>query len=400
VLCLATLLHDLGKVTPIVGHVQRGAEMARAIFTRLGLSQEDNAAACELIRNQLKMYLAAVRRDLDDPATLAEFTREGQSLEGLRDLYLLTVVCISTISPSSMTKWKAGMLDALFSASEAQLRGEAQDDPGRVSRTCLQFKQAWADQGDAAFLDEFIDSMPDRYLSMHSAAEIAAHARVAQRLSDHTVSAALVPSRHPDVAELCVVTETCSEPGLCVVTDDQPGLLASITAAIAAAGLEVHSAQIHSRFLPSGAIQAVDLFWVRSPEGSQTVEAALPQLERDLEQVISGRIAPSALLKRDTLDPGRSGARPATEVVFNQRASTKHTVIEVFTKDRPGLLFTIAQALHELGVSIAVAKISTEGDRASDVFYVTEFDGAKLGSEARIQIVRERLRGVLDGPRV
>ncbi|HEX4354552.1 MAG TPA: [protein-PII] uridylyltransferase, partial [Polyangiales bacterium] len=180
VLCLATLLHDLGRVTPIAGQVQRGAEMARAIFARLGFSQDDNAAACELIRNQLKMYLAAVRRDLDDPATLAEFTREGQSLEGLRDLYLLTVVCISTISPSSMTKWKAGMLDALFSASEAQLRGEAQDDPGRVSRTCMQFKQAWADQGDAAFLDEFIDSMPDRYLSMHSAAEIAAHARVAQ----------------------------------------------------------------------------------------------------------------------------------------------------------------------------------------------------------------------------
>jgi [protein-PII] uridylyltransferase len=63
-------------------------------------------------------------------------------------------------------------------------------------------------------------------------------------------------------------------------------------------------------------------------------------------------------------------------------------------------LFTIAQALHELDVSIAIAMISTEGDRASDVFYVSEFDGAKLGSEARIEIVQERLRGVLDGPRV
>ncbi|HEY2736533.1 MAG TPA: ACT domain-containing protein, partial [Polyangiales bacterium] len=149
--------------------------------------------------------------------------------------------------------------------------------------------------------------------------------------------------------------------------------------------------------LPDGSTQAVDLFWVRSPRGPDAVTAALPKLEHDLEQVISGRIAPSELLKRDTLSPSDARARRVpTEVSFNHKASAKHTVIEVLTRDRPGLLFTIAQALHRLGVSIAVAKITTEGERASDVFYVTEFDGTKLESEGRTRVVHERLLEVLD----
>jgi [protein-PII] uridylyltransferase len=399
VLSLAVLLHDVGKASPSPGHVKRGAEMARAILERLGFSSADNAAACQLIRNQLKMYLAAVRRDVEDPATLAEFAGEGQSPDSLRDLYLLTFVSVSTVSPSSMTKWKAGMLNALFLASDAQLRG-ATTDATQVSRTRADLKAQWASESDAAFLDDFLDSMPERYLSRNSLAEIVAHARVAERLTDHRVSAALVPSRHPDVSELCVVTETSADPSLCVVTDDQPGLLASITAAISAAGLEIHSAQIHSRSLSDGSMQAVDLFWVRSAEGPQGVSAALPKLEHDLEQVITGRIAAGELLKRGSLEAGpRSQPRKATEVVFNHHASAKYTVIDVLTEDRPGLLFSIAQAFHRLGVSIALAKISTEGDRASDVFYVTEFDGAKFDSEARTRAVHARLLEVLDGSR-
>jgi [protein-PII] uridylyltransferase len=196
------------------------------------------------------------------------------------------------------------------------------------------------------------------------------------------------------------VTETSADPGLCVVTDDQPGLLASITAAISAAGLEIHSAQIHSRSLADGSMQAVDLFWVRSPEGPQGVSAALPQLEHDLEQVVTGRIAAGELLKRGSLELGpRALPGKATEVVFDHHASAKYTVIEVLTMDRPGLLFSIAQAFHRLGVSIAVAKISTEAERASDVFYVTEFDGTKFDSEARVRAVHERLLEVLDGSR-
>src|SRR5205823_4874287 len=74
----------------------------------------------------------------------------------------------------------------------------------------------------------------------------------------------------------------------------------------------------------------------------------------------------------------RSTPPVSTEIVIDHNASAQHTVIEVLTADRPALLFTLAQALQELGITINVAKINTEGSRVIDVFYVSEADGQKL----------------------
>jgi [protein-PII] uridylyltransferase len=80
-----------------------------------------------------------------------------------------------------------------------------------------------------------------------------------------------------------------------------------------------------------------------------------------------------------------------TEILFDDRASPRHTVVEVYTKDRPGLLYTLAHALHELRLSIAISKINTEGARIADVFYVRELDGAKVAPGTRHQEIREAL---------
>jgi [protein-PII] uridylyltransferase len=85
-----------------------------------------------------------------------------------------------------------------------------------------------------------------------------------------------------------------------------------------------------------------------------------------------------------------------TEVAIDNRASAHQTVIEVVTRDRPGLLFALADALHGLGLSIGVAKINTEGNRVADVFYVTEAGGSKVDPGPRTQVVRARLLRVLE----
>ncbi|MEY4510863.1 MAG: hypothetical protein RLZZ450_2985 [Pseudomonadota bacterium] len=133
-LALATLLHDVGKAIGGHNHAQRGAEMARPILERLGLSAEDVDDACHLILKHLALYVVAARRDLGDPATIEDFSREVRGREGLRDLYLLTVADLSTTSPSAMTKWKAGMVDALWRATDALLSGKSHAEPARVAR--------------------------------------------------------------------------------------------------------------------------------------------------------------------------------------------------------------------------------------------------------------------------
>jgi [protein-PII] uridylyltransferase len=57
-------------------------------------------------------------------------------------------------------------------------------------------------------------------------------------------------------------------------------------------------------------------------------------------------------------------------------------VIEVKAQDRPGLAWTIADALARLGLDISFAKIATAKALALDVFYVTDGRGSKLESES------------------
>ncbi len=171
--------------------------------------------------------------------------------------------------------------------------------------------------------------------------------------------------------------------------------MASIAAALTANRLEVLTAEVYSH--PVGAErEALDLFWVRDRDGgTEGVEMALPRLAQDLESVCSGSITPSDLLRMRTgsSSPWRERPSPAvpTEILFDNRASSRHTIVEVYAKDRSGLLHTLAQALHDLGLSIALSKINTEGARVADVFYVAELDGRKVPPGPRHAEIREAL---------
>ena len=339
------------------------------------------------------MYRAAARRDLEDPATIAEFAQIVRGREGLRHLFLLTVADLSTTSPTSMTKWKRHMLDDLFRVTDQVLsrpssamtvEGEAAADSTRLSGVHTAVRAHWAGS-EGAFIEEFLSSMPLGYLLSNTPEEIAWHARIAERAQTSVVTAEIVPSQREDVAALCVVTGDRAENPLCVIAKDRPGLLASIAAAITANGFDVHAAQVHTRRLSEGRVQAMDLFWVTARDRVEDLEEALVTLRRDLERVITGTVAASDLVRNAhrTRFTDRPIPAVATEVVVDNGVSATHTIIEVVTKDRPGLLFTLARTFHELDLTISVAKINTEGTRVLDVFYVTDLNGDKLAEEGR-----------------
>ncbi len=393
-LFLATLLHDIGKGYPDAegsrkNHSVSGAELCDRILPRFGLSKDDVADARALVALHLSMYHVATRRDLDHKETIQEFVRPIRGREHLRDLYLLTIADISTTSPTAMTSWKARMLEELYRAADDELLGDgkAHDrDLERVAAARAEATALWS--GDPRALERFLGSMPDRYLLSNPAAAVVAHAGVVAARGARPVHAALVPSRHKEVAELCVVAA------------DAPGLLARIAAAITAGRLEVLGAQVYSRDLGGGASEAVDVFWVRDRvDGLEGVERAMERLGRDLAGVCgAGGGDAAALLRGRGGSPWRERPSPRvpTEVVLDDRASPHHTVVEVFAKDRPGLLYTVAQALHDLDLSIAISKINTEGTRVADVFYVQERDGTKVAPGERFKRIAARLREAID----
>jgi len=388
VLYLATLLHDVGKAIGGKDHATRGANMVLTIGQRLGLDLHDIQQIAHLVRIHLLMYHVATRRDLDDSVTIAEFAKKVRGREGLRELYLLTVADLSTTSPTAMTRWKSKMLDELYVATdhyfaEGQRNGEQPHrgndfDDKRVRHV----RQALLTQlgHDSR---HYLWTMPTRYLLSNPQEDI----------SRHFIAVVRAESRGGLAIEL-IHTSGEDSLELCVVAPDRPGLLALVTAAITAARLEIHAAQIHSHSGRRGSTEAVDLFWVRGAGGEPHERPrTLARIERDLNHLFTGQITPESLLEGRNSSPWFHRPTPAvaTEISFDHRLSSNHTILEIVTRNRPGLLYTLAKVLHRQGIAITLAKINTEGTRVADVFYLTESDGSKIVPGARIESLHAAL---------
>jgi [protein-PII] uridylyltransferase len=384
-LFLATLLHDIGKGYPGSGgsrknHSVTGADVCDVVLPRLGFTAEETADVRALVLNHLAMYHLATRRDLDDAGTIDELCRVVRGREGLRDLYLLTVADITTTSPAAMTSWKAHMLEELYLRADARLAGApASIDAERVEAVRAEVVRHGGDEAAA-----FVASMPMRYLLATPPSSIAAHAKLAASRADRPACVGLGPA-HPSRAD--------SE--VCVVAKDRPGLLARIAAALAASRLDVSAAHISTRE-HAGVREAVDVFFVRDAGGDPAAVARkLAQVERDLVELCDDRVSASELVASRVGEraPWASRRTPdvRTKVVFDERTSPHHTIIEVFAKDEPGLLFRLAHALEEADLSITLSKINTEGTKVADVFYVQELDGRKVEGKKRLEDIERRL---------
>lgn len=389
VLFFATLLHDVGKSIGSRNHSERGAKMARIILDRLGFAARDIEDVAALIEAHLVMYQTATRRDLDDPATWADFAAHVRGPEGLRNLYLLTVADLSTTSPTSMTSWKARMLDDLFVATDAYLRDGAGSDEARAS--VVAEVVATSELSERA-LSRFLAGMPRRYAASFQPYEIAGHARAVDAFlaGDEASVVAVVPPPGARSEGLAGPTQ------ICVVAGDRAGLLSEIAASLAHCRLKVHSAAIHSWDRSDGPPLAVDVFWVERP-GGDAVASVIGRLRRTLEGIVGGDTAAEDMAPPLPPSPMRGGGpRVRTKVIVDNRAAPERTVVEVFTAEGGGVLYPLARALYRARLSISLAKISTEGARVVDVFYVTDVDtGDKVTDPARMRAVQSSLRAAL-----
>ncbi|HVU01852.1 MAG TPA: [protein-PII] uridylyltransferase [Polyangiaceae bacterium] len=385
VLFFAALLHDIGKDIGGKEHPQRGADMCWPILKRLGFPDADIVEVAHHVLKHLRMYHVATRRDIDDPKTLEEFCAEVRGAEGLRELYLLTLADVTTTSPGSMTSWKRRMLDELYVAADRYFSGAPTRGPERFEAARAEVVAQWPKGKDRKFFDHFLHALPERYLYANEPEDVVRQALFAEEAQAKPANVKVLSESHPYVE-------------LCVVADDRPGLLAMITATFTHAKLKVLSAQIYSWVGQDGRSRSLDTFWVRSGQEVEQVLKSIPGCERDLGLLLDGKLDPVELATGVRAQP-RWSVRPtppvATKVNVDSRSATNHTIIEVITRDRRGLLFWLSTALQHEGLSISFAKINTEGERVADVFYVSDQNGGKVLDEARIEGLTQSILGTI-----
>jgi UTP:GlnB (protein PII) uridylyltransferase len=226
------------------------------------------------------------------------------------------------------------------------------------------------------FLRSFAASLPASYRGNFEAGAIAAHARIArERESAPANIGAFFSNRVPGAA-------------ICVVADDRPGLLATISAALVLCNLDVIEAEAYTRRVAGQHDEAVDIFWVRreasADQGQPLSHDEILQLCQTLIGLIDGK------LDRKRVDTSaRSTVTPAakeTVVRFIEGEDGTFATLEVETFDRSGLLLSLSQALFSQRVQIVGSQVKTRGGRVFDRFHIVELDNKPISPARRLEI--------------
>ena len=382
-LFLAVLLHSLGRTR---GREQEeaGARLAESVALRLGLTPVDAQHVAWLVRQQRSLYRWATQRDIHDPQGLTEVVKMVETPERLRDLFLCTVSIISTVNPKAMTSWKARALEDFYLATLAQLESgsaPAQTE-NRVLEVKLQAVVGFAGDAGGEELQSFMDEMPDRYFLANPVDVVRRHARISRDRDEGLVTVRVGPGPSEDVESVVVVSA------------DRSGLLADLTGVFAAHDLSILAAQLYTRPRKTGD-EVFDVFWVRVGDNTPTPTRLAEALQEDITHRVTDRISAQDLIARQSTPPPwsvRPGPDVPTQISVDNNASSRYTVVDVFTRDRIGLLHEIARTLHQLDLTIALAKVNTEGQSVADVFYISDADGNKVHDPDRLKRLERVLR--------
>jgi len=381
-LYLGTLFHDIGK--GLGGdHSVLGAEIAAAACVRIGIDPAEAADVEWLVLKHLRMAAIAQRRDLSDPDLIHAFAEECGSVDRLDKLYLLTYADIATVGPRTWTDWKARLLRELYEKTRAVLSAgqRRRPEPGTWEAAGrARVAEALAGRASPEDRSRFVAAMPARYFLTESPAAAPRHLRLLRVGRRHAVATAI---RH---------RPGLGHSDLALTAPDRPGLLALVAGVLAAHRIDIQHAEVFSTPPDEQALgwlagRALDLFELRGPEEGAIEPARWRAARADLERVLSGQEALEPLMARRlraSSIPQKPLPRVPTKVVIDNDSAREHSVVDVFTADRVGLLHALSKTFFDLGLSVDLARITTEGHRAADAFYVRTPDGRRLeGEESR-----------------
>jgi [protein-PII] uridylyltransferase len=379
VLYVALFLHDIAKGR-IEDHSIAGARIARRLAPRFGLSPADTETVAWLIEQHLTMSSIAQSRDLSDRRTIENFSPIVQSLERMKLLTILTTADIRAVGPGVWNGWKAQLLRALYYETEPMLTGGF-SEVDRARRVAI---------AQAEFRAEIKDWAPeeiDRYVARHYPAywlkvditQKLAHAHFL-RSAEQAGKTLATSVAYDAVRGVTILT---------VLAPDHPWLLSVIAGACAMTGANIVDAQIFTTTdgLALDTIAVSREFDRDEDEGrrairiADAIEKALSG-ELRLPDVVTKRAPPKGRIKAFAVEP---------EVSINNQWSNRYTVVEVSGLDRPGLLYELTTTLSRLNLNIASAHVATFGERAVDVFYVTDLLGAKISSPPRHAAIKRAL---------
>lgn len=379
IVLLAGLFHDIAKGRG-GDHAVLGAVDALEFCKNHGLSDFDSNLVAWLVRNHLVMSSTAQRKDISDPDIVHEFAQHIGDKMHLDYLFLLTVSDIRATSSSVWNSWKGTLLRELYAATDAAFRrglenpvmqSERIKDYQRQAREYLVEKNVTEKE-----IDILWDNFGDEYFIRYSPREIIWHTESLLKQKDKSSPLILLRKRpQGDGTEIFIHTEYNSN------------LFTIITSIIEQMNLTVMDARIFT----SKDHYTLDTFLVLEADYSQfTDEVRMSELKEKLNHYITDPKATTPGITSHIPRAAKHFKFP-TQVSFEQNETQNQTLMKVIAYDRPGLLSQVGAAMHACNVMLHKAKIATFGEKAEDIFFITDNSGNVLSDQKQFKCLEETI---------
>jgi [protein-PII] uridylyltransferase len=386
-LYLAGLFHDIAKGRG-GDHSELGAVDAREFCLHHGFGKWDANLVAWLTQSHLIMSMTAQKKDVSDPDVINEFAQKIGDINHLDYLYALTVADICATNPNLWNSWRASLLRQLYTQTKRALR-RGLGNPIDKQEWIVETRAAAMDildnenisEGDA---NRIWDRLGDDYFLRESAIDIAWHTQAILKHPENSGPLVLIKQNHSGPFE--------STTQIFIHTHDMPNLFAASVAALD----QLHLTVMDARIITASSNFSLDTYIVLDENGEpiqcpERLENIRDTLEKTLShpdkfpEIVQRRI-PRQLRHFDV----------KTQVTISNDIANQHTIVEIITLDRPGLLARIGRLFMETGVELQNARIATLGERAEDVFFITDKNHHPISDPALCEKLASLLREQLD----
>ena len=384
---LAGLFHDIAKGRG-GDHSDLGAVDAEAFCLEHGMTEYDAHLVAWLVRNHLQLSLTAQKKDISDPAVITEFAELMGDEQHLDYLYLLTVADVRATNPELWNSWKAQLFEGLYRLTRQVLRRGLANPINKDELIAQRKKEARLLLNRTGIGDEKIDAawniFTDEYFLRCRPEEIESHTRL-------FVSSA---SEQPAIMVDLMAQAFHGGTALFLFSPQKYHAFAAATAVLDELGLNI----VDARIIPLKNDYSLSTFVVIENTGDRLIDEKRLELIRErLGRMLTAEADPDTTMTVRRPAPRQVRLFETTTIVsFTRDEANRRTVMDIVAGDRPGLLCEIGHVLRAHDIEIQTAKVLTVGERAEDVFYITDESGNPLSPEACENLKTDLLAALSD----
>ena len=380
ILVLAAMFHDIAKGRG-GDHSELGQTESIEFCLSHGMSLADANLVGWLTRYHLLMSITAQKKDISDPEVVTVFADLIGNVTHLNHLYVLTVADMNATNPQLWNSWRATLMKQLYSQTRRILRADIDAPTNRQDMISATRAQAlamldnvnnqhmnrdevlrlWDDLGDEYFLREIAED-----ILWHTEA-ILNHPPIG--LASNADSPPLVVLREHRELALDAVQ-------VFVYTQDQINLFAVTMAVFDQMNLDV----LDARIITATRDFALDSYVLLDPSGTILVDE---DSQQELKQRLINAFKDPTVLKLTNKRMPRQLRHFEVATVINfefNEASDQH-IMSLETLDQPGLLARVGQVFLQEQIEVHAARITTLGERAEDMFYISDQNDKPLSAE-------------------